>query len=152
LKSLLLRPDGTGGLSSAKTANLQVLVDDIRKEWKRLWRDRIDDKERAEGMANRNFGLLFVERGTVIIATRDFKLLDLKEILRVHEIENAERFVPPHPSVGGWRKFARTTINTQMRATRAQQLKDTVPRRVGRKRNLQLKKGGRGWLHCGVEE
>lgn len=147
MKNLLLRPDGTGGLSSAETADLQILVDDVRKEWKLLWRDRIDDKTRAEGMANRNFALLFVERGTVIIATRDFKLLDLKEILRAQKIENAERFIPPHPSVGGWGKFARTVINTQRRATRAQQLKDAVPRRVDRKRNLQLKKGGRGWLH-----
>ena len=146
----MLRPDGTGGLSSAETADLQVLVNDVRKEWKLLWRDRIDDKTRAEGMANRNFALLFVERGTVIIATRDFRLLDLKEILRVHKIENAERFIPPHPSVGGWGKFARTVINTQRRATRAQQLKDAAPRRVNRKRNLQLKKGGRGWLHRSV--
>jgi len=119
----------------------------VRNEWRLLWRDRIDDKARAEGMASRNFELLFVERGTVIIATRDFKLLDLKEILRVHKIENAERFIPPHPSVGGWGKFARTMINTQRRVTRAQQLEEAVPRRVGRKKNLQLKKGGRGWLH-----
>ena len=119
----------------------------MRNEWRLLWRDRIDDKARAEGMASRNFELLFVERGTVIIATRDFKLLDLKEILRVHKIENAERFIPPHPSVGGWGKFARTMINTQRRVTRAQQLEEAVPRRVGRKKNLQLKKGGRGWLH-----
>ncbi|HKZ95157.1 MAG TPA: hypothetical protein VJ249_11355 [Candidatus Bathyarchaeia archaeon] len=143
----MLRPDSTGGLSSAEATDLQILVGDVRNEWRLLWRDRIDDKARAEGMASRNFELLFVERGTVIIATRDFKLLDLKEILRVHKIENAERFIPPHPSVGGWGKFARTMINTQRRVTRAQQLEEAVPRRVGRKKNLQLKKGGRGWLH-----
>jgi len=147
----LLRPDGTGGSCSAKTTDLQILVSDVREEWKLLWRDRIDDKARAEGMANRNFGLLFVERGTVIIATRDFKLLDLKEILRVHKIENAERFIPPHPLVGGWGKFARNVINTQKRATRAQQRKDTRPRQVDRKKSLQLKKAGRGWLHRSVK-
>jgi len=147
----LLRPDGTGGLSSAEAAGIQVLVDDVRKEWKLLWHDRIDDKARAEGMANRNFELLFVERGTVIIATRDFKLLDLKEILRVHEVENIERFVSPHPSVGGWRKFARTVINGQRRVVRAQQLRENaMSRGVDGKRNLQLKKGGRGWLHRSV--
>jgi len=150
LSRLLLRPDGTGGLPSAETADIQVLVDDVRKEWKLLWRDRIDDKARAEGMANRNFALLFVERGTVIIATRDFKLLDLKEILRVHRVEDAERFVPPHPSVGGWRKFARTVISTQKRVRRAQRLQESASCLVSRRRNLQLKKGGRGWLHCRV--
>ncbi len=138
-------------LKSAR-GEVQAVVDDVRAEWKTLWRERIDDRVRAEGLANRDFLLLFVERGTVIVATRDFKLLDLKEILRLHEIEDAERFVPPHPSVGGWGKFARTVINTQRRATRAQRLKETAPRRAGRKKNLQLKKGGRGWLHRSMDK
>ena len=72
----------------------QGVVGDVRAEWKRLWRERIDDRFRAEGLANQDFSLLFVERGTVIVATRDFKLLDLKEILRLHEVEDAERFIP----------------------------------------------------------
>jgi hypothetical protein len=61
---------------------LQVQAKDIREEWRLLWLGRIDDKVRAEGVANRCFSLLFVERGTVIVATRDFKPLDLREILR----------------------------------------------------------------------
>ena len=118
-------------------------MNNVREEWRLLWHDRIDDKARAEGMANRDFELLFVERGTVIVATRDFKLLDLKEILRFHEVENVERLIPPHPSVGGWGKFARTVINKQKPVRK---WKCPVPRQNCHK-NLQLKKGGRGWLH-----
>jgi len=118
-------------------------VDEVRIEWKLLWRSRIDDKVRAEGIADREYSLLFVERGTVIIATRDFKPLDLKAILHLHEIQNVERSIPPHPSVGGWRKFARTVLNKQRRVRK---WKKPMPRR-NRKKNLQLKKGGRGWLH-----
>jgi len=132
------------GSESARKAVFQALVDDVRKEWRLLWRDRIDDKVRAEGMANRDYSLLFVDRGTVIVATRDFKPLNLKEILLLHEIENVERIVPPHPSVGGWGKFARNILNRQRRARK---WKPPEPRRKNREKNLQLKKGGRGWLH-----
>jgi len=135
--------DGTGGSESVEKAGVQVLADDVKVEWKLLWRDRIDDKVRAEGIANRSYLLLFVERGTVIVATRDFKPLSLKEILLLHEVQNVEQFVPPHPSVGGWRKFGRTVLNQQRRV---RDWEGPVSRR-NRKKSLQLKKGGRGWLH-----
>ena len=89
------------------------------------------------------FSLLSVERGTVISATRDFKELNLKAILRSHNIENVEQVVGAHPSVGGYTKFARTVLNKQ---TRVQQFRaEKQPERHGK--NAQLKKGGRGWLH-----
>jgi len=141
---LSFRSDGTEGSESAEKADLRVLVDDVRVEWKLLWRDRIDDKVRAEGVANRDYSLLFVERGTVIAATRDFKPLDFKRILCLHGIQNVERFVLPHPSVGGWRKFARTVQNKQRRA---QKWRGSSTRARNCEKNLQLKKGGRGWLH-----
>jgi hypothetical protein len=120
-----------------------VRVEDVKAEWKRLWSFRVDDKARAEGMADRFFPLLFVERGTVIAATRDFKPLYLKEILSAHSFENVDRLFGPHPSVGGWAKFARTVLN---RHTRARNLQYSASR-SSRVKDLQLKKGGRGWLH-----
>jgi hypothetical protein len=120
-----------------------VRVEDVKAEWKRLWRCRFDDKVRAEGVANQLFSLLFVERGTVIVATRDFKPLDLKEILSAYNFENVDRLVDPDPAVGGWGKFARTVLNKQ---ARARSLLYQAPR-SGRVKDLQLKKGGRGWLH-----
>ncbi len=124
-------------------ADAQSLVDNVRQEWKQLWHNRIDDKYKAEGMANRDFPLLFVDVGTVIVATRDFKQLDLKGILHSHEIQNVERLVTPHPSVGGWGKFARSMLNNQRRA---REWEKSSPERNAQK-NLQSKKGGRGWLH-----
>jgi hypothetical protein len=94
-------------------------------------------------MANRDFSLLFVERGTVIAATRDFKPLNLKEILRAHDFGNVDRLVGPHPAVGGYVKFAKTVLNRQ---ARARNVADPVPV-SGRAKSLQQKKGGRGWLH-----
>jgi len=120
-----------------------VLADDIKEEWRSLWNDSIGDKVRAEGIANRSFDLLFVEQGTVITATRDFRPLRLAEILRLHDVQSVERVVGPHPSVGGWTKFSKTVLNKQARTRRLEEL---MPRR-GCKKNLQLKKGGRGWLH-----
>lgn len=62
-------------------------VDDIKKEWRLLWSCRIDDKVRGEGSASQSFPLLFVEQGTIIKATRNFKPLDLKEILRSQKVQ-----------------------------------------------------------------
>jgi hypothetical protein len=129
-------------LKSADEA-LKDQVDAIKEEWRLLWLDRIDDKVRAEGIANQCFSLLSVERGTVIVATRAFKPLDLREILRSHNVQNVDRIVGPCPLVGGWTKFARTVLNKQARARRmdrAVQCRKCV-------KGMQLKKCGRGWLH-----
>lgn len=119
-------------------------VEELKKEWKTLWRERIDDKVRAEAIANRDYSALFVERGTVIFATKKFKLLSLREIMQMHGILDAERFVPPNPSVGGWGKFIRTVIANQRLSKRKKRAQQYVE---GEKEKQQLKKGGRGWLH-----
>ncbi len=120
------------------------LVEELKIQWKRLWRERMDDKVRAEGIAVEDYMKLFVERGTIIHATRDFKALNFKEILTQHEIENPDRFIQPSPQIGGWNKFIKTQITNQKpqrhrRATEYLQEKKTV--------SQQPKKGGRGWLH-----
>ena len=124
---------------------VKELVEELKKEWRTLWRERIDDKVRAEGIANRDYSVLLVEKGTVIYATRDFKPLDFREILKLHGFIDADRFVPPNPHVGGWRKFIRTVIakqNPRRRVTRAARYMDDKE-----KQRQQLRKGGYGWLH-----
>jgi hypothetical protein len=69
-------------------AGERAQTDGVKGEWKLLWLDRIDDKFRAEGIASGRFRLLAVERGTVIVATRDYKKLDLREILRSHSVQD----------------------------------------------------------------
>ncbi len=121
----------------------KIDAEKVKEEWRSLWRERIDDKVRAEGVADRSFPLLAVERGTVIVATRDFKALNLKEILRSYKVPNVDQVAGPHPSEGGWTKFAKTVLNKQ---TRTQKLRsDALPEQ--RRKSTQLKKGGRGWLH-----
>jgi hypothetical protein len=118
-------------------------IDNIKEEWKTLWKNHINDKVRAEGSANKTYSLLFVEQGTIIKATRDYKALELKEILRLHKIQNIERALGPHPSVGGYRKFAKQVLNKQNRNRSLE--KDLLNQNL--QKYTQRKKCGRGWLH-----
>ena len=130
-------------MENLQVASENISVKDIKKEWKQLWLTRIDDKVRAEGVANKAFPLCFVEQGTVIVATRDYKPPQLKDVLKMNRIQDAERIAGPPPTVGGWRKFAYTFLNKQTRNRRfilKNQRRDQVT-------SLQLKKGGRGWIH-----
>lgn len=124
--------------------NDKELVETLKIEWKRLWSERLDDKVRAEGIATADYRYLFVERGLIIHATKDYKALSFREILEQHQIANAERYVPPPPQVGGWAKFIKTSITCpqpKRREKRAQSYREAP------KQKQQLKKGGRGWLH-----
>jgi len=119
------------------------MVEALKLEWKRLWQERLDDKVRAEGIAAGEYEKLFVDKGTIIHATRNYRALSLREILEQHQVENAERFIPPSPQVGGWAKFVKTSITVQKahQGRRAMLYEEPV------KERQQLKKGGRGWLH-----
>jgi len=122
----------------------KALVDELKTTWKKLWQERVDDKVRAEGIAINDYSMLYVERGTIIHATRDYLALNFKDILQQHQIENAERYIPPSQAVGGWNKFVKTQITKQQphKKKRAEvYLAEKTERRQ------QPKKGGRGWLH-----
>ena len=119
------------------------MIQALKIEWKRLWQERQDDKVRAEGIAVTDYCDLFVERGTVIHATRSFKSLSFRDILEQHKIENVDRLVSPDPRIGGWNKFIKTNITNQhaRRRRRADFYFEA------KKKKQQIKKGGRGWLH-----
>ena len=125
-----------------ETNEVKVFVDELRNDWKGLWRNRIDDKVRAEGIAKQDYSKLFVERGTVIMATRDYKPLEFFDIVQQHLSFDAEKAVPPNSTIGGWGKFIRSKIRKQRNATRR-----FAPPKPARKKGQQLKKGGKGWLH-----
>ena len=117
-------------------------VERLKAEWKNLWKDRFDDSVRAEAIANGSYSSLSVEKGTVIFANRDFKLLSLKEILEEHGIGDVYKFVSPSPGVGGWGKFIKGSVlqgRPRSRAGRVPVKEEKKPR--------QLRKSGRGWLH-----
>ena len=120
------------------------VVEALRIQWTRLWRERVDDKVRAEGVATANYSDLFVEQGTIIHATRNFRALNFKEILEKHKVENVDRYIPPDPQVGGWTKFIKTNI-TNHRSQRKRSADFHYDNRNQKMR--RPKKNGRGWLH-----
>jgi len=120
------------------------IVETLRIQWKRLWEERAEDKVRAEGIAVADYCDLYVEKGTIIHATRDFKTLNFKEILEQHQVENVERVIPPDPHVGGWTKFIKMNVtNQRLRKKRLVEIYCDDEKRE----KQQPKKGGRGWLH-----
>ncbi len=121
-----------------------TVVEEVKSQWKRMWRERIDDHVRAEGIASKDFSDLFVERGTVILATRNFKLLSFREVLERSGVVDADRFVPADPRFGGWGKFIRTSITSRKAGGRVRR---AVSYLEEKKERQHLKKGGRGWLH-----
>jgi hypothetical protein len=124
------------------TSEQKEMVEELKTEWRKLWQERVDDKVRAEGVAISDYSSLFVDQGTIIHATRDFKALNFKEILERHQVENAERFIPPSPQVGGWNKFIKAEITSQK-----PQSHKRAAAYLEKKDIQQPKKGGRGWLH-----
>ena len=119
------------------------MVEELRTQWKKLWRERVDDKIRAEGVATADYCHLFVEKGTIIHATRTFKALSFKEILEQHQVANTDRYIPPDPQIGGWTKFIKVNI-TNPQQPRKRRAELYCPEK---KEKQQPKKGGRGWLH-----
>jgi hypothetical protein len=111
----------------------------IRQQWNLMWKERYNDRFRAEGITSQEYPLLFMNRGAVICASRDVKTPNFQEILD-HWSSQDLMYNPP-PQVGGWGKFIRTkikkpTINKTL---------ETTSRQTREKQ--QLRKGGRGWLH-----
>jgi hypothetical protein len=131
-----------GGTKMA-TNNMKEFVDELRTDWKNLWRNRVEDKVRAEGIAKNDYSKLFVDQGTVIMATRDFKPLEFFDIVKEYLELDAEKVVPPNSTIGGWGKFIRNNIRNQKPTTRTSR---HVPPKKTPKKGQQQKRGGRGWL------
>jgi hypothetical protein len=119
------------------------LVEALKVQWKLMWNERFNDKAKAEGVSVADYESLMVERGTVIHATRDFKALSFKEIVKQNMIKEPERFIQPDVNVGGWNKFIKTKIHT-CSPKKNKRAASYVPEKTS---GQQPKKNGRGWLH-----
>ncbi|MDQ1279327.1 MAG: hypothetical protein QG670_589 [Thermoproteota archaeon] len=118
---------------------------EIRKEWNELWNQRIEDKQIAEDVARKDYNLLFIETGTVIRATRNFKPLDLEEIIDANEkLLGVSLKSPTSGEGGGYRKFAKETLSKQPHVGRLHSRKREI---LEKKKNDPPKNTGRGWLH-----
>jgi hypothetical protein len=114
----------------------------VKLQWKQLWAKRLVDKRRAEGIASESYSELFIDKGTVIHATRNCKPISLGEILKQHKLP-----VPSNlqvcPEEGGYGVFIKK--NFQPKKNQAKQSDYDSPNNP--KKNKQLKKKGNGWLH-----
>ena len=116
--------------------------DKLKDEWVRMWRERFDDKMKAEGVVLKDYPLLFVDRGFVIFASRDAKTPSFSEI--VSHWASQGMVYSPNPVEGGWGKFIRMMVKDPRNSrARAHPEFHEKPMAVQR----QLKKSGRGWLH-----
>jgi len=131
-------------------AEWRALVEKLRGQWHTMWRERIDDKERAEGITNQAYPQLFVEEGTVIVASRDYRPPDFEAIVEQHRPgEATSQGLPPHPARGGYGKLIRDVLVKQPRHRLADQHRTERTREAKEQKKRQpLKKGGRGWLHA----
>jgi hypothetical protein len=129
-------------VASSEWKEKKEFIEELKRQWKLMWIERIDDRLKAEGIADKDFSLLFVDRGTIIVATRDYKPLDFAQVLEEHKLTRQGSEIAPNSTVGGWGRFARETI--QKGASTRRQLYVKPRPCVG----SALKKCGRGWLHA----
>ena len=132
------------GSLESKVKAQKELVETLKVQWKLLWNERFNDKVRAEGVSEKDYEILNVERGTVITATRDFKVLNFREILEKHLIEHPDRFIQPNANIGGWNQFVKTHINTHKSQRSIQPLREPPNNLIAK----QSTKSRRGWLHA----
>jgi hypothetical protein len=131
----------------ARAEAQKQLILELKAQWKLLWSERFDDRVRAEGVSVNDYAILDVEKGTIIHATKDFKILNLKQILEKHKVENPERYVQPDVNVGGWNKFIKTEINGKVaKGSRAEAYVAEKKKTQSKKVDAQQSKK-RGWLH-----
>jgi hypothetical protein len=116
----------------------------LKDEWASLWRERFDDRFRAEGVSVRDYPLLLMDRGCVVFASRNAKTPSFSEIVDFWSVQG--RVYSPDPLTGGWGKFFRTELKKHAHL-RAKMLESQQPKAKGEKQKQQSKKGGRGWLH-----
>jgi hypothetical protein len=136
--------DSANGSPESKVKTQKELVETLKIQWRLLWTERFNDKVRAEGVSEKDYEILKVERGTVITATRDYKVLNFKEILENHLIEHPDRFIQPNVNMGGWNRFVKTHIDTH-KPQRNNRPKREDPNKLIA---VQSKKSRRGWLHA----
>ena len=125
--------------------SMLTLRQQIRSDWKDLWDQRIEDKLIAENIASKNYDLLFVERGVIIKATKDYRPPSLAEIMEMNEALLGASLTYPNPDIGGWGKFSKEVLSKQVRSRKISERRPDLYK--DRLRNGPRKKGGRGWLH-----
>ena len=113
----------------------------LKADWARLWMTKGEDEVRAEGFSLKDFERLFVDKGEIIHATRDFKPISFREIFEKHVGSEAAGRVDVDPKAGGWGKFVRE--NFPVKTKPAKRERPTIKSDLSQ----QQRKDGRGWLN-----
>ena len=122
------------------------LVENLREEWKNMWRSRFDDKVRAEGIADRTYDRLFVDRGTILFATRKYKPVEFREVLEKYMSTYDVDTVVPDPNRGGIGKFIREHITRKSEfRSRGAILEESEERKKD-----SVRQNVKGWLHLSM--
>jgi len=138
---------GIGLVENSESVTRDEFLRRLKEEWGLLWRERFDDRVRAEGVAVRDYPLVstdrgFVTRGLVVFASRDAETPSFSEIVDFWASQGL--VYAPDPAVGGWGKFVRNFI---IRRSERRRILESAKPLNGSCKKQQLKKGGRGWLH-----
>ena len=123
----------------------------IKQEWDDLWISRHKDEVTAEGVSSNDYNLLFVDKGEIIHAIRDYKPLSFQEILEKHIGKENTNKVDIDPNAGGYKKFSK-----QHFPPKKKKVKRSRPR-VRYDVSQHMRKGGAGWrnkarIHNKVKE
>jgi hypothetical protein len=110
---------------------------ELKREWRRLWDKKFDDKKIAEGVSTEDYSQLYVDQGQIIYATRNCKSLDFYEILEKKIGSDYSKKIAPQPQVGGWRKFGKDNFAKKMRKREKPKIKADLTQ--------YQRKNGRGW-------
>jgi hypothetical protein len=119
---------------------IQTIRANLKEDWKELWDSKINDNRKGESISRKYYPNLYIEKGEVILASRDFKPVSLQNILEKRLGRETMQSVYPDPVTGGWKKFTKTYI--QKRNSK----KRTRPE-VQRDIYQHQRKGGNGWLN-----
>jgi hypothetical protein len=114
----------------------------IKLEWKDLWANKIEDKEKAEGISVKDYTLLDVDRGQVLHAPRDCPPLSLHELIEKQMGKEIAERVDVDPNVGGWRKFAKKNFPANKKTENNRRRPILIHDLTQHQR-----KGGAGWLN-----
>jgi hypothetical protein len=122
-------------------ANAKKIRRELKASWANLWTEKHDDKKKAEGLSTDNYENLDMDRGQVIYATRDYKPLNFRQIYEEKVGKAIAEKASPHPSAGGWGKFARENFGKKWDDSERERPDTPFDP------SQQQRKHGKGWLN-----
>ena len=122
-------------------------ISELKQEWKLMWASRFDDKVLAESIADKTYDRLFVERGTVLFATRNYRPLEFRSVLEKYISSYDIDLLSPSPAKGGIRKFIREYITPNKPGRKSEEESYARKERAKRHQSEQCR---RGWLHMSM--